>query len=263
MSEINRNFGLLVGDNIFSFILSRRILNKKNLRVVIVSCKNTNSLRSIISIYRKTSFVYFLYRSLIQIFSKFYFRYSILNYAKKNNIPLIKVANSNELNNININCGLFFTVNFDLILKQEFINRYQFGVINVHASDLPKDKGISPAVWAYCRGDDKIFISYYKMNGNIDSGRLLKKEYIKIESSWSLFRTYCEVLEQASFQLEKFLDNYDSLYSSGDSIDSLGDETYNSWPNKSLHKCMRSLGRKYFNWSDFYFLKSTLYKNKK
>jgi folate-dependent phosphoribosylglycinamide formyltransferase PurN len=254
-------FGLLCSNNIFSYLLARHLLNSNDLKVVLISNKNTSSIKRLYSIFKKTSIQYFIYRSLIQVFSQVYSSFSIIKHARKKNIRVQYISNSKELDHLNLNCDMFVAVNFDIIISEDFILKSNYGVLNTHASDLPKDKGISPVVWAYSRGDRKIYISYYYMDGKLDSGQLVIKESFVFDESWSLFRTYCEVLNHASLNLKHIVVNSVLKNENYKLIDDLGEETYNSWPDSNLNKKLRLNNRSYFKMEDIKYFNNVIKEN--
>jgi methionyl-tRNA formyltransferase len=146
--------------------------------------------------------------------------------------------------------------NFDLIIPDSYIKSREGGVLNVHASDLPLDRGISPVVWAFCRGDSKIYISYYLMDGGIDTGEIVKKDVFKIDRDWSLFRAYCEVILYAASSLDNVIDEVN--HNIGISITEINHEekreSYNSWPSKELNLVMKKIGKKYFKIRDISYI---------
>ena len=93
------------------------------------------------------------------------------------------------------------TFNFDQILTDSLLKRFPLGVINVHGSGLPADKGISPVLWAFARGDDTIRISIYEMDAGIDSGPILEQFSIPVLESDSGFSLYSRVCEEAGERL--------------------------------------------------------------
>jgi len=107
--------------------------------------------------------------------------------------------------------------------------------LNIHASNIPSDKGISPVVWAYCRGDNKICISYYLMDGGIDSEKILKKIWVEIEDEWSLFRTYYEILNFASNELIAVIEDSMNNLNNVSELKEDSESNYNSWPDSKLH----------------------------
>ncbi len=245
---------IFAGDNIFSYLLISQVLNTFKIERIYIS-KHNKSIKNIGNIFKKTSFQYFIYRSFIQFLSIFFNSLSIAKYAKKNNIEIIYLSNKNEFKKYSaIRTDLSLTANFDLIIPSDYIESLKHGIINTHASNLPKDRGISPVVWSYCRGDKEIYISFYKMDGGIDTGPLIKKEKINISKSWSLFRTYCEVLLLSSFELSKLINNKVFKRQHNQLNDEKSKGSYNSWPDKELNKKMRFNKRRYFRLSDIIFL---------
>ncbi len=247
---------IFAGDNIFSYLMARKILFFGAVDHIFLSKKTSGSIRSILKVFNKTSFNYFVYRSFIQILSRVFKKFSIEKYAKNSDIETSFLFNKNDFYKIKSQFDLSLAFNFDIIVPQEYLDNNSIGMINIHASKLPKDKGISPVVWSYCRGENIIFISYYFMDGSIDSGPLIRCDKIEIESSWSLFRTYCEVLNKSANIILKIVNeikNNDNCVMHKEDYDTT-DETYNSWPNKMLHKLMKENRRTYFNLSDIKFL---------
>ncbi len=105
-------FAILCGENIFSYILAQHLLNSEDLKMVLISNKNTSSLKRLYSIYKQTSIQYFIYRALIQALSYVYSSYSITNHAKRNNIRVQHISCAKELDDINLNYELYIAVNY-------------------------------------------------------------------------------------------------------------------------------------------------------
>ena len=250
---------IIAGDNLFAYILARHVLMSIPISTVILSKYINISSKRIISIFKKTSVQYFIYRSVIQLISKVLSRFSISNWANKKNITLHYVKKKQDLLQLTFANDITIAFNFDMILPNEFILANKFGVINTHASNLPVDKGISPVVWAFCRGDKEIYISFYFMDGGVDSGDIIKKLNITIDPNWSLFRTYCEVLDFAGKELVLILnESFSTMRSKNSAGNKCLSETYNSWPDVSLHRRLRDCGRSYLNFCDIPYLYTLL-----
>jgi methionyl-tRNA formyltransferase len=241
---------VFTGDNFFSYILCAAICRSQNVTDIIVSRGTTHSYSKILSIFRKTSIQYFLYRVSIQLLSKLTL---ITDLATLHNIKLSTVRKKSDFDSFKaMNHYMGVTCNFDLIIPDSYIQSRRGGVLNVHASDLPSDRGISPVVWAFCRGDKEIYISYYLMDGGIDTGEIVRKDVVTIDQSWSLFRTYCEVILYAAKRLDSLLGDfiYNSRLISNESSHEQQNESYNSWPSTALHSIMKKNRKKYFKLSD-------------
>lgn len=68
---------------------------------------------------------------------------------------------------------IIVTCAFGQILSQEILDVPKYGVINVHASLLPKYRGASPIHYAILNGEKKTGITIMKTDAGIDSGDIL------------------------------------------------------------------------------------------
>ena len=110
-------------------------------------------------ILRRTSAQYFLYRVFVQFLSKLI---PISGLAKSLKIKLSTICDKADFSSFRpMNHFIGVTCNFDLIIPNSYIKSRAGGVLNIHASNLPLDRGISPVVWAFCRGDTEIYISLF------------------------------------------------------------------------------------------------------
>lgn len=256
--QSNALVGVIAGDNIFTYILARNALSKFKISSVILSKYNSGSVKNIYSIFKKTSLPYFCYRSAVQIISKIYSNFSIKKWARKNDVSIFSAKSKKELSDNKKSNEITIAFNFDIIVPTDFIKQSKLGVLNIHASDIPSDRGISPVVWSYCRGDNKLCITYYLMDGGIDTGKILKKTWVEIKKEWSLFRTYCEVLDLASKEL---IDVVEATMNNSNNVSAVKDDSessYNSWPDAKLHKLLKKNNRSYFHLSDFAYLNKLL-----
>ncbi len=76
-----------------------------------------------------------------------------------------------------LNADIMVTAAYGQILSQEVLDITKYGVINVHASLLPKYRGSSPIQWAIRNGETKTGVTIMKTEAGIDTGdMLLSKE---------------------------------------------------------------------------------------
>ena len=245
---------IFTGKSIFSYLVLRRVMKEKNKFFVCISNTSTSSISNLRKIFQSTSFSYFIYRGLIQVFSLLPI-FSIEKYLKKKFVNYEIISNRNDLLALDLKSEFGISLNFDCIIPEDVINKFPKGIINLHASNLPADKGISPVVWAYCRGDKNIICSYYLINEKLDDGEILDKKSIIINNNWSLFKTYCEILINASehfVELIKSYQNGNKLVLQNHTKDIKA--SYNSWPDKKLHKLMKFHKRKYFVVGDIFYI---------
>jgi methionyl-tRNA formyltransferase len=71
---------------------------------------------------------------------------------------------------------------FGQILKLDVLELARFGCINVHASLLPRWRGISPIQAAILNGDHQTGVTIMKMEEGIDTGDILSQSAIPIEA---------------------------------------------------------------------------------
>lgn len=76
---------------------------------------------------------------------------------------------------------LMITCAFGQILSQEILDIPRYGVINIHASLLPKYRGASPIHYAILNGEKETGISIMKTDIGIDTGDIIYQEKLDIK----------------------------------------------------------------------------------
>ena len=82
------------------------------------------------------------------------------------------------------------TAAFGQILSEKFISLFPHGVLNVHASLLPRYRGASPIQWAVLNGDEYSGVSIMRTVREVDAGDVLLQKKVKIgerETAGELF----------------------------------------------------------------------------
>ena len=83
-----------------------------------------------------------------------------------------------------LNPDIMITCAFGQILSQELIDIPKFGVINIHASLLPKYRGASPIHYAILNGETKTGVTIMQTDCGIDTGDILiKSEPVDIDKN--------------------------------------------------------------------------------
>ena len=103
--------------------------------------------------------------------------------AEEHNIPVfqydkIRVEGVDDLKSLAPD--LMITCAFGQILSQEIIDIPRLGVINVHASLLPKYRGASPIHYAILNGEKTTGITIMKTDVGIDTGDIIYQQSIDI-----------------------------------------------------------------------------------
>lgn len=89
-----------------------------------------------------------------------------------------------------LNPDIAVTAAFGQILSREILSIPKYGVINIHASLLPKYRGSSPIQWAVINGDEYTGVTIMQTAYEVDSGDIIKQYPIKIgpkETAGELF----------------------------------------------------------------------------
>src|ERR1700691_1252281 len=71
-------------------------------------------------------------------------------------------------------------VGYGQIIPQSIIDIPPRGIINVHASLLPKYRGAAPVQWAIARGETRTGVTTMRINARLDTGDILLRWETKI-----------------------------------------------------------------------------------
>lgn len=98
-------------------------------------------------------------------------------------IPVFKFASVSRegLGEIrSLGADIAVTAAFGQILSEEFISTFPKGVLNVHASLLPRLRGASPVQWAILGGDEVTGVTIMRTVKALDAGDILLAESTRI-----------------------------------------------------------------------------------
>lgn len=76
---------------------------------------------------------------------------------------------------------IMVVVGYGQIIPQSVIDIAPRGIINVHASLLPKYRGAAPIQWAIARGESRTGVTTMRINAGLDTGDMLLKWETEIE----------------------------------------------------------------------------------
>lgn len=113
--------------------------------------------------------------------------------AQELSIPVLqyeKVSREGIYDIENLNPDIVVTAAFGQILSERFLAIPKFGVLNVHASLLPKYRGSSPIQWSIINGDDESGITIMRTVKAVDAGDILLEKATPIgkdETAGELF----------------------------------------------------------------------------
>ena len=104
-------------------------------------------------------------------------------FAQQKNIPVYqfaKIGRDGIQTLKELNPDLMITVAYGQILTQQVIDIPKFGIINVHASLLPKYRGASPIQTAIIKGETVTGITIMQTDIGLDTGDILLAESVNI-----------------------------------------------------------------------------------
>ena len=105
-------------------------------------------------------------------------------YAESCGIPVYqysKIRHEGVQDLINLRPDLMITCAFGQILSQEILDIPKLGVINIHASLLPKYRGASPIHYALLNGEKTTGITIMKTDIGIDTGDIIMQKSLEIK----------------------------------------------------------------------------------
>jgi methionyl-tRNA formyltransferase len=107
--------------------------------------------------------------------------------AEKHNIKVFQPAKLSKSPEIvqamrDLQPDLIVMVAFGQILKKEVLNMPPKGVINVHASLLPKLRGAAPLNWSIINGDTIAGVTTMFTEAGVDTGPMLLKKHTNIDN---------------------------------------------------------------------------------
>jgi methionyl-tRNA formyltransferase len=75
---------------------------------------------------------------------------------------------------------LMVVVGYGQIIPQSIIDIPRFGILNVHASLLPKYRGAAPIQWAIANGETETGVTIMQIDAGLDTGDMLLKSSVPI-----------------------------------------------------------------------------------
>lgn len=132
----------------------------------------------------------------------------IQNWAKKNNIPLLK--NINDISKPNSNYSIKFDFIFSIvnshILPSSVLQLAKYAAINYHDSPLPKYAGLNATSWAILKGEKKHGITWHLMANKIDQGDIVAQQTFPIYDNDTALSLNLRCYEFAIDSFEKLIE---------------------------------------------------------
>ena len=80
-----------------------------------------------------------------------------------------------------LTADLMVVVGYGQIIPQSIIDLPKYGILNVHASLLPKYRGAAPIQWAIANGEKRTGITIMQIDAGLDTGDMLLAHLLAIE----------------------------------------------------------------------------------
>jgi len=180
------------------------------------------------------------------------------NLGKMFGIPVFKMKGSiNDeiwLKRINeLDPDLIICIRYAEILKPSLLRIPTNGVINFHPSLLPKYKGMAPIFQALLHNENDIGFSLHYIDEGIDTGKIIKKQKIKIKKNDSVSQIAIRAHLVAGTELVSVINDLKKGDKKTEEV--LHDDgSYFSWPEKEDVKKFIQSKKKYVVLKDFFSL---------
>ena len=154
--------------------------------------------------------------------------------CEKNKIPYKFTDNVNSKDNCDwiksFNPDIIFCFGWSNLLKKNILTLAPMGVLGFHPSELPKNRGRHPLIWALVLGLKKSASTFFFMNEGIDSGKILSQKKFDILENDDAQILYDKFANIALLQIEEFLPQ---LEKKTYQTIKQNDETSNTWRKRT------------------------------
>ena len=137
----------------------------------------------------------------------------VKEFALNNNLKLFqyeKISRDGVEDIKNLNPDIMVTAAYGQILSQGIINIPRYGIINVHASILPKYRGASPIQSAILNGDERTGVTIMQTEAGLDTGDILNVVQTEIGENETAGELSERLAELGAELLIKTLDQIDA-----------------------------------------------------
>lgn len=126
-----------------------------------------------------------------------------------NAIPYLNVCDINSDKNFqwikDKKPDVIFCFGWSSLIKQRLLNFPKLGVVGFHPTELPKNRGRHPIIWALFLGLEKTASTFFFMDEGADSGDVLSQKTVKISTADNAKTLYEKISLIALEQIEEFL----------------------------------------------------------
>lgn len=109
-----------------------------------------------------------------------------------------------------LNPDIMVTCAYGQILSGDILNIAKYGVINIHASLLPKYRGAAPIQWSIINGDESTGVSIMQTEIGVDTGDVIMQEEVKIEKTETAGELFDRLSYLGASMIVKALDSIEN-----------------------------------------------------
>ncbi|MFM1651280.1 methionyl-tRNA formyltransferase [Brevibacillus sp. B_LB10_24] len=128
--------------------------------------------------------------------------------AVDHNIPCF-IAQKNNQSEISewlqkLQPEVIYCFGWSYLLRDEILSIPKMGVIGYHPSELPKNRGRHPIIWALALGLPRTGSTFFFMDKEADTGDILNQKLVSIQPSDDASTLYSKLIDVATGQISEF-----------------------------------------------------------
>ena len=132
--------------------------------------------------------------------------------AKRLGLPLVFANSKTELDQAvsaaNFSSSYAVLIDFGIIVSQQVIDSFKYGIINSHFSLLPKLRGADPISFSILEGHNQTGVSLMLIDQGMDTGQLLAQASIDLDGSETTPSLTDSLVELSDHLLQDYLPKY-------------------------------------------------------
>jgi methionyl-tRNA formyltransferase len=135
----------------------------------------------------------------------------VIKFAIENKIPYLSVFSFDENVKsalLKYESSLAILANFGLIIPKDILNSFEYGILNIHPSLLPKYRGATPGQTAILNGDKITGVSLMKLDEQMDHGPILAQQEEEIGNDDTSEALYLRLFNIGAKLIDKNIQNY-------------------------------------------------------
>lgn len=137
--------------------------------------------------------------------------YNLAPICKQVDIPYIFATDINSQETIDwvnsLSPDIIICFGWSSLIKRELLNIPKLGIIGYHPSELPKNRGRHPLIWALALGLEQTASTFFFMDEGADSGDILSQEIIEIDYKDNAKTLYEKMIKTSLNQIERIILN--------------------------------------------------------